>query len=131
MARARAGQAAAEAFGKVGTVSVPRDADSNGAARDTPEAPPVPQGPAQRRAAGKPATTPPPEAVPEMSKARRQRWIFALDGVFGKAAAAIAKSEDAMVEVTQLVADARQAELPEHLIEAAARPVDMEIPKGP
>ena len=103
-------------------------ADEAGPAVDTPAAPPVPQRPAQRRAAGKPATTPPPESVPKMSKARKQRWIDALNSVFGKAGAARDDYAAAMVEVTQLVADARQVALPEHLIIAAAARVDVEIP---
>ena len=63
-----------------------------------------------------------------MPKARRQRWIFALDAAFGKAGAARDDYTSAMEEVTQLVAEARQAGVPEHLIESAAMRKDVEIP---
>jgi hypothetical protein len=127
MARTRASQAASAAFGKVGTVRVPTDTNGVEAAQDTPPTPPVPEKPAEGRTGAKlrEAATPPPA---EMSKARKQRWIDALNSAYGKAGAARNDYAAAMEEVTQLVADARQVELPEHLIEAAARRVDMEIP---
>ena len=128
MARARAGQAAAEAFGKVGTVTVPRDANGTEAAADTPAAPAVPQGPAQRRAAGKPAPTPPPGAVPALSKALLQRHIFALDAAFGKARAALNDYEGAMEQVVLVVADARRDEVDEDTIDSAAKRKHIQIP---
>jgi hypothetical protein len=131
MARARAGQAAAEAFGKVGTVKVPRDAGSNGAARDTPEAPPVPQGPAQPRAA---ANQPKPVSVPDrpvLSKALRQHLEHGVVAAFGKAAAADEAASAAREVLARVVADARRDGLDEDTIIAAARKRHMEPPPLP
>ena len=136
MARARAGQAAAEAFGKVGTVTVPRDPDSNGPAVETPEAPPAPQGPAQRRAAGKrskparpgTATTPPPESVPEIDDpALLETWRWTLGAKALKAAATRAKAEAAMAEWQRVVADAEQAGVPARLVVAAAAGANLDM----
>ena len=128
MARTRASEAASAAFGKVGTVTVPRDPDSNGPAVETPEAPPAPQGPAQRRAAGKRAPTPPPEAVPTLSKALLQRHIFALDAAFGKARAALNDYEGAMEQVVLVVANARRDEVDEDTIDSAAKRKHIQVP---
>src|ERR1019366_8721449 len=99
MARTRASQAASAAFGKVGTVTVPRDANGTEAAVDGPAAPPAPQGPAQRRAAGKRATTPPPDAVPEIDDpALLATWRWVLGAKALKAAATRTKAEAAMAE---------------------------------
>ena len=103
-------------------------ADEAGPAVDTPAAPPVPQRPAQRRAAGKRATTPPPEAVPPLSKALLQRHIFALDAAFGKARAALNDYEGAMEQVVLVVADARRDEVDEDTIESAAKRKHIQIP---
>ena len=104
-------------------------ADETVPARDTPEAPPVPQEPAQRRAAGRQPESPPASAPPAgMSKARLQRHVAALDNAFGKAAAALADYEDSMEDLAVLVADVRRVGFPEHLITAAAARKNMEIP---
>ena len=92
------------------------------------EAPPVPQGPAQRRAAGKRVATPPPEAVPPLSKALLQRHIFALDAAFGKARAALNDYEGAMEQVVLVVADARRDEVDEDTIDSAAKRKHIQIP---
>lgn len=84
--------------------------------------------PAQRPAAGKRATTPPPEPVPTLSKALLQRHIFALDAAFGKARAALNDYEGAMEQVVLVVADARRDEVDEDTIDSAAKRKHIQIP---
>jgi hypothetical protein len=128
MARTRAGQAAAEAFGKVGTVTVPRDANGTEAAVGTPAAPPAPQGPAQRRAAGKRAPAPPPESVPEIDDpALLATWRWTLGAKALKAAATRTKAEAAMAEWQRVVADAEQAGVPARLVVAAAAGANLDM----
>ena len=103
-------------------------ADETVPAQDTRATPPVPQGPAQRRAAGKRVATPPPEAVPPLSKALLQRHIFALDAAFGKARAALNDYEGAMEQVVLVVADARRDEVDEDTIDSAAKRKHIQIP---
>jgi hypothetical protein len=128
MARTRASQAASAAFGKVGTVTVPRDADGNGPAVDTPEAPPVPQGPVQRRAAGKRATTPPPDAVPTMDALEQRRWRRDVGntGLALRAAQADVAAREA--DWVRLIAKARAEGAPERLLIAAAADADLDLP---
>jgi hypothetical protein len=109
-------------------------AGDGAAARDTPAAPPVPQRPAhaavKRSKPARPgtATTPPPEAVPALSKALLQRHIFALDAAFGKARAALNDYEGAMEQVVLVVADARRDEVDEDTIDSAAKRKHIQIP---
>ena len=136
MARARAGQAAAEAFGKVGTVTVPRDANGTEAAVDTPATPPAPQGPAQAVAGrderahlrtGRAAT---PPAKPGIGKARLQDHIFALDSAFGKLRATSDDYRDALERVERVVTEARRDEVDEDIITSAAKRKGMDVPEG-
>ena len=128
MARTRASQAASAAFGKVGTVTVPRDANGTEAAVDTPEAPPAPQEPAQRRAAGKRATTPPPEAVPTMDALEQRRWRRDVGntGLALRAAQADVAAREA--DWVRLIAKARAEGAPERLLIAAAADADLDLP---
>src|ERR1017187_6023013 len=133
MARTRAGQAAAEAFGKVGTVKVPRDANGVEAAADTPAAAPAPQRPAQRRmGARKPkavpesAATPPP--VPEIDDpALLATWRWTLGAKALKAAATRTKAEAAMAGWQRVVADAERAGVPARLVVAAAAGANLDM----
>jgi hypothetical protein len=128
MARTRASQAASAAFGKVGTVNVPRDANGTEPAVDTPAAPSAPQGPAQRRAAGKRAPTPPPEAVPEMSALEQRRWRRDV-GNTGLALRAAQRDTAAReADWLHLIADARTKRVPERLLIAAAADADLDLP---
>jgi hypothetical protein len=130
MARTRASQAASAAFGKVGTVTVPRDAGGDGPAVDTPEAPPVPQEPAQAvagRDADRAAT---PPAKPAISKARLQDHIFALDSAFGKLRATSDDYRDALERVERVVTEARRDEVDEDIITSAAKRKGMDVPEG-
>ena len=102
-------------------------ADETVPARDTPEAPPAPQGPAQRRAAGKRAT-PPPEPVPEIDDpALLATWRWTLGAKALKAAATRTKAEAAMAEWQRVVADAEKAGVPARLVVAAAAGANLDM----
>lgn len=118
MARTRASQAASAAFGKVGTVTVPRDANGTEPAVDTLAAPPVPQGPAQRRAAGKRATTPPPAEMDDPDLIAD--WHMRVNTYGLKAAAAQAKADAAWAVWDRLMVDARKSRVPAKLLSAWA-----------
>ena len=103
-------------------------ADEAGPAVDTPATPPAPQRPSQRRAAGKRATTPPPESVPEIDDPTLlSRWRWQLGATARKAAATRSKADVAMADWERLVADAEKAGVPVRLVVAAAADAGMDI----
>lgn len=120
MARQRAGAAQA-AFGRVGKAPV-EDAPAEPAATPPPSNGTVPA--AEPAVAALP-TTPP---VPEMDERRQNRWRQALNAQALKVVAARRREEEAEREWETLLADARDAGVPGHLVVAAAAAANLEVP---
>jgi len=90
--------------------------------------PPAPSNgtvPAPERAPEAPVASPPP---PEMDEARQARWRHDLNAYALKVVAARTRAEGAVREWETLLADARAAGVPGHLIVAAAAAANLETP---
>lgn len=123
MARQRAGAAQA-AFGRVGKAPVDDVAPEEPAAAPPP-VPPNGTVPAPERAPQAPAASPPP---PEMDERRQNRWRHDLSATALKVVAARRRADEAVAEWETLLADARTAGVPGHLIVAAAAAANLETP---
>jgi hypothetical protein len=72
---------------------------------------------------------PPPVTGDGLDDALLARWRWSLGASSRKAAAARAKAAAAMAAWERLVADARQAGIPERLVVGAAADADLDVPE--
>lgn len=74
------------------------------------------------------ATPPPVLPVPEMDERRRNRWRHELNALALKVVAARRREQETTQEWETLLADARDAGVPGHLVVAAAAAANLETP---
>jgi hypothetical protein len=102
-------------------------ADGEQAAAETPAEPPA--APSERRYERTFAEAhPKAEAPTEMDKGVLDRWQWQLRATAGKAVAAQRRAREAMQAWERLVADARNAGVPDRLLMAAALEADVDLP---